>query len=84
MRRTPAAFAAAAKIPRRGAVAPFERRVRAEGVDEVVSRVHALQGAPHRALVHRVGDRDLDIVRPRTVAEPPRIAGHALDRISRA
>ena len=67
---------------RRGAVAPFERRVRAEGVDEVVGDVHALQGAPHRALVHHVGDRDLNVVRPRAVAELAWIARHAPDRVS--
>ena len=70
--------------PRRGAVAAFERRVRAEGVDQVVGDVHALQGALHRIGVHHVGDRDLDVVRPRAVAELSRIAGHAPDRVSRA
>jgi poly(3-hydroxybutyrate) depolymerase len=50
-------------------------------VDEVVGDVHALQGAPHRAVVRRVGDRDLDIARPRAVAELPRIACHAPDRV---
>ena len=69
---------------RRGAVALFERRVRAEGVDQVVGDVHALQGAPHRAGVHHVGGRDLDIIRPRAVAQLPRIARHAPDRVSRA
>jgi len=68
----------------RRAVTLFERRVRAEGVDQVVGDVHALQGAPHRAAVHHVGDRDLDVVRPRAVAELPRIARHAPHRVSRA
>ncbi len=36
--------------------------------------LQALQGAPHRALVHHVGDRDLDIPGP---APPARHTSHA-------
>ena len=53
MRCTPAAFGGRGEGLRRGAVAPLERRVRAEGVDQVVGDVHALaaRAAPRSASV---------------------------------
>lgn len=70
------------EVPRRCPVLGFERRSRADGVDQVVGDIDAEQRRAGGGGVRRVRHDDLDLLPPGGVAQAVRRAGHAAHRVA--
>jgi hypothetical protein len=66
---------------RRVTVALLERRARAQGMNEVIGHIDALQSAQHPGPLQCIGCHDLNRAGPGPVTQLPRVASHAPDGI---